>query len=215
VRVVIAEDSVLLREGIVRVLEGAGFEVAGQAGDGEELLRLVRELTPDVAVVDIRMPPDHADEGLRAARAIRAEQPGCGVLVLSQYVDERYAVQLLQDGSEGVGYLLKDRVGDVDAFADAVRRVGAGGSALDPEVVAHLLSSRASDDPISRLTPRESEVMALMAEGLSNGAIAARLDVSERGVERHVTGIFDKLGLGADGESHRRVLAVLRYVQGA
>jgi DNA-binding NarL/FixJ family response regulator len=215
VRVVIAEDSILLREGIARVLEGAGFEVAGQAGDGEELLRLVRELTPDVAVVDIRMPPDHADEGLRAAHAIRAEQPGVGVLVLSQYVDERYAVQLLQDGSAGVGYLLKDRVGDVDAFADAVRRVGAGGSALDPEVVTHLLESRASDDPISRLTPREGEVMALMAEGLSNGAIATRLGVTERGVERHVTGIFEKLGLGADGESHRRVLAVLRYVQGS
>jgi DNA-binding NarL/FixJ family response regulator len=215
VRVVIAEDSVLLREGIVRVLEGAGFEVAGEAGDAEELMRLVRELRPDVAVVDIRMPPDPGDEGLRAARAIRAEQPGVGVLVLSQYVDERYAVQLLSDGSAGVGYLLKDRVGDVDVFADAVRRVGSGGSALDPEVVTHLLESRASDDPIARLTPREGEVIALMAEGLSNGAIAARLGVTERGVERHVTGIFEKLGLGADGESHRRVLAVLRYVQGA
>ena len=136
------------------------------------------------------------------------------MVVLSQYVDERYAVQLLQDGSAGVGYLLKDRVADVDVFADAVRRVGAGGSALDPEVVAHLLESRDADDPISRLTPRETQVMALMAEGLSNGAIAGRLGVTERGVERHVTGIFDKLGLGADGESHRRVLAVLRYVRG-
>jgi DNA-binding NarL/FixJ family response regulator len=215
VRVVIAEDSVLLRQGIVRVLEGAGFEVAGEAGDADELLRQVRELRPDVAVVDIRMPPDHVDEGLRAARAIRAEQPGVGVLVLSQYVDERYAVQLLEDGSAGVGYLLKDRVADVEAFADAVRRVATGGSALDPEVVSHLLESRtAADDPIARLTPREGEVMALMAEGLSNGAIAARLGVTERGVERHVTGIFEKLGLGADGERHRRVLAVLRYVQG-
>ena len=215
-RVVIAEDSVLLREGIKRVLEASGFEVAGEAGDAEELLRQVRELEPDVAVVDIRMPPDHLDEGLRAARVIRAEQPGTGVLVLSQYVDERYAVQLLEDGSAGVGYLLKDRVGDVDAFTDAVRRVAAGGSALDPEVVTHLLESRsAEDDPIARLTPRESEVIALMAQGLSNGAIAARLGVTERGVERHVTGIFDKLGLGADSESHRRVLAVLRYVQGA
>jgi DNA-binding NarL/FixJ family response regulator len=216
VRVVIAEDSILLREGIVRVLESEGFVVAGEAGDAEELLQLVRELRPEVAVIDIRMPPDHTDEGLRAARAIRAEQPGVGVVVLSQYVDERYAVQLLQDGSAGVGYLLKDRVGDVEAFADAVRRVGAGGSALDPEVVTHLLESRsAEDDPLARLTPRESEVMALMAQGLSNGAIAARLSVTERGVERHVTGIFEKLGLGADGESHRRVLAVLRYVQGA
>jgi DNA-binding NarL/FixJ family response regulator len=212
---VIAEDSVLLRQGIVRVLEGAGLDVVGEAGDAEALLRHVRELRPDVAVVDIRMPPDHVDEGLRAARAIRAEQPGVGVLVLSQYVEERYAVQLLQDGSEGVGYLLKDRVADAGAFADAVRRVGAGGSALDPEVVAQLLESRGSEDPISRLTPRESEVMALMAQGFSNGAIAARLGVTERGVERHVTGIFDKLGLGPDGESHRRVLAVLRYVQGA
>ena len=205
----------LLREGIVRVLEGAGFEIAAQAGDADELLRQVRELRPDVAVVDIRMPPDHVDEGLRAARTIRAEQPGVGVLVLSQYVEERYAVQLLQDGSAGVGYLLKDRVADTEGFADAVRRVAAGGSALDPEVVSHLLESRNSaDDPISKLTPRESEVMALMAQGLSNGAIAARLGVTERGVERHVTGIFEKLGLGADGESHRRVLAVLRYVQG-
>jgi DNA-binding NarL/FixJ family response regulator len=212
---VIAEDSVLLRQGIVRVLEGAGLDVVGEAGDAEALLRHVRELRPDVAVVDIRMPPDHVDEGLRAARAIRAEQPGVGVLVLSQYVEERYAVELLQDGSEGVGYLLKDRVADAGAFADAVRRVGAGGSALDPEVVAQLLESRGSEDPISRLTPRESEVMALMAQGFSNGAIAARLGVTERGVERHVTGIFDKLGLGPDGESHRRVLAVLRYVQGA
>ena len=214
-RVVIAEDSVLLREGIVKVLERAGFEIAGQAGDADELLRQVRELRPDVAVVDIRMPPSQGDEGLRAARAIRAEQPGVGVLVLSQYVEERYAVQLLEDGSEGVGYLLKERVADVDAFADAVRRVAAGGSALDPEVVAHLLESRTSHDPIAKLTPREGEVMALMAEGLSNGAIASRLGVTERGVERHVTGIFEKLGLGADGERHRRVLAVLRYVQGA
>ena len=214
-RVVIAEDSLLLREGIARVLESSGFEVAGHAGDADELLRQVRELRPDVAVVDIRMPPDHLDEGLRAAKAIREEVPGVGVLVLSQYVDERYAVQLLEEGTAGVGYLLKDRVGDIDAFADAVRRVAAGGSALDPEVVSHLLANRGpEDDAAARLTPRETEVMSLMAEGLSNGAISRRLGVTERGVERHVTSIFEKLGLTADGTSHRRVLAVLRWVQG-
>jgi DNA-binding NarL/FixJ family response regulator len=214
-RIVIAEDSLLLREGIARVLEAEGFEVAGQAGDGEELMRLVREQRPDVAVIDIRMPPDHLDEGLRAAHAIRAELPEVAVLVLSQYVDERYAVQLLERGAESVGYLLKDRVADGAAFADAIRRVADGGSALDPEVVTHLLAGRTGDDPLATLTPRETEVLGLMAEGLSNGAIALRLDVTERGVERHVTSIFEKLGLPADGARHRRVLAVLRYVQGS
>jgi DNA-binding NarL/FixJ family response regulator len=214
-RIVIAEDSLLLREGIARVLETAGHEVVGQAGDADELLRLVRERAPEVAVTDIRMPPDHVDEGLRAALAIRAELPDVGVLVLSQYVDERYAVRLLEGGTEGVGYLLKDRVADRAAFADAVRRVADGGSALDPEVVSHLLSHRNGDNPLSRLTNRETEVLALMAEGLSNGAISGRLEVTERGVERHVTSIFEKLGLPADGARHRRVLAVLRYVQSA
>jgi DNA-binding NarL/FixJ family response regulator len=214
-RIVIAEDSLLLREGIARVLEGAGFEVAGQAGDAEELMTIVREQRPDVAVIDIRMPPTHVDEGLRAAHAIRSEVPGVAVLVLSQYVDERYAVQLLEGGTEGVGYLLKDRVADSAVFADAVRRVADGGSALDPEVVSHLLSGRRDDDPLASLTPRETEVLSLMAQGLSNGAIATRLEVTERGVERHVTSIFEKLSLPADGARHRRVLAVLRYVQGS
>jgi len=215
VRVVVADDTLLLREGIVRVLCAAGFDVAGQAGDGEELMALVREVRPDVAVVDIRMPPTHVDEGLRAARAIRAELPGTGVLMLSSYVDERYVVPLLEDGTSGVGYLLKDRVGDAAAFADAVRRVAAGGTALDPEVVSMLLSPREPDGPLTHLTPKESEVLGHMAEGLSNGAIAARLEITERGVERHVTAIFEKLDLPANGGRHRRVLAVLRFLQDA
>jgi len=215
VRVVVADDTLLLREGIVRVLCAAGFEVAGQAGDAEELMALVREQRPEVAVVDIRMPPTHVDEGLQAARAIRAELPGTGVLMLSSYVDERYVVPLLEDGTSGVGYLLKDRVGDAAAFADAVRRVAAGGTALDPEVVSMLLAPREPDGPLTRLTPKESEVLGHMAEGLSNGAIAGRLQITERGVERHVTAIFEKLDLPADGVRHRRVLAVLRFLQDA
>ena len=214
-RVVIAEDSVLLRAGIVRVLEDAGFEVAGEAGDADELMRLVREEAPDVAVVDIRMPPAHVDEGLQAAREIRRELPGTGVLMLSSYVDERYVLPLLQEGTTGVGYLLKDRVADGAAFADAVRRVAEGGTALDPEVVSHLLTPREPDGPLTRLTPKESEVIGHMAEGLSNSAIASRLEITERGVERHVTAIFEKLGLTADGVRHRRVLAVLRFLQDA
>ena len=214
-RVVIAEDSVLLRAGIVRVLEDAGFEVAGEAGDADELMRLVREEEPDVAVVDIRMPPAHVDEGLQAAREIRRELPGTGVLMLSSYVDERYVLPLLQEGTTGVGYLLKDRVADGAAFADAVRRVAEGGTALDPEVVSHLLTPREPDGPLTRLTPKESEVIGHMAEGLSNSAIASRLEITERGVERHVTAIFEKLGLTADGVRHRRVLAVLRFLQDA
>jgi len=212
---VIAEDSVLLRAGIVRVLEDAGFEVAGEAGDADELMRLVREEAPDVAVVDIRMPPAHVDEGLQAAREIRRELPGTGVLMLSSYVDERYVLPLLQEGTTGVGYLLKDRVADGAAFADAVRRVAEGGTALDPEVVSHLLTPREPDGPLTRLTPKESEVIGHMAEGLSNSAIASRLEITERGVERHVTAIFEKLGLTADGVRHRRVLAVLRFLQDA
>jgi DNA-binding NarL/FixJ family response regulator len=212
VRLVIAEDSVLLREGMVRLLEEQGFEVAGQAGDGEDLLRKVRAHKPDVAVVDVRMPPTHTDEGLRAAQQIREELPGTGVLVLSQYVEEEYATELIGDRAEGVGYLLKDRVADVEAFADAVRRVGQGGSALDPEVVS-LMLGRMRDEPLAGLTPREREVLGLMAEGLSNHAIAERLVVTERAVEKHVTGIFGKLRLPPTGETHRRVLAVLAYMR--
>jgi DNA-binding NarL/FixJ family response regulator len=214
VRIVIAEDSVLLREGAVRLLADAGFDVVGQAGDGEELLRKVRAHKPDVAVVDIRMPPTHVDEGLKAARVIREELPGTGVLVLSQYVEERYAVELLADGADGVGYLLKDRIAEIDRFVDAVRRVGEGGSVLDPEVVAHMLGRRERDDPLASLTPREREVLALMAEGRTNRAIASELIVSERAVERHVTSIFGKLDLAAGQDDHRRVLAVLAYLGG-
>jgi DNA-binding NarL/FixJ family response regulator len=209
---VIADDSVLLREGMVRLLEEQGFEVAGQAGDGEDLLRKVRAHKPDVAVVDVRMPPTHTDEGLRAAQQIREELPDTGVLVLSQYVEEEYATELIGDRADGVGYLLKDRVADVEAFADAVRRVGQGGSALDPEVVS-LMLGRKRDEPLSELTPREREVLGLMAEGLSNNAIAERLVVTERAVEKHVTSIFGKLRLPPTGETHRRVLAVLAYMR--
>jgi DNA-binding NarL/FixJ family response regulator len=212
VRVIVADDSTLLREGVVRLLEEAGFEVAGQAADGEELLRKVRAHKPDVAVVDVRMPPTHTDEGLRAAREIRAELPGVGVLVLSQYVEVAYARELLAESAEGLGYLLKDRVADVAALAEAVRRVGEGGSALDPEVVSQMLGRKRRDDPLAELTPREREVLALMAEGRSNAAIAAELVVTERAVEKHVTGIFSKLELTASGEDHRRVLAVLRFL---
>jgi DNA-binding NarL/FixJ family response regulator len=212
VKLVIAEDSVLLREGMVRLLEEQGFEVAGQAGDGEELIRKVMAHKPDVAIVDVRMPPTHTDEGLRAAQRIREELPGCGVLVLSQYVEEEYASELIGDRAEGVGYLLKDRVADVDAFVDAVRRVGQGGSALDPEVVSLMLGRR-RDEPLAELTPREREVLALISEGLSNNAIAERLVVTERAVEKHVTSIFGKLRLPPTAETHRRVLAVLAYMR--
>ncbi|HET7417983.1 MAG TPA: response regulator transcription factor [Solirubrobacterales bacterium] len=211
-RVVVADDSTLLREGVVRLLEEAGIEVAGQAGDAEELLRKVRAHKPDVAVVDVRMPPTHTDEGLRAAREIRAELPEIGVLVLSQYVEVAYARELLAESAEGLGYLLKDRVADVEALTDAVRRVGEGGSALDPEVVSQMLGRRRRDDPLAELTPREREVLGLMAEGRSNAAIAAELVVTERAVEKHVTGIFAKLELSTSGEDHRRVLAVLRFL---
>jgi DNA-binding NarL/FixJ family response regulator len=209
---VIGEDSVLLREGVARLLEEAGIEVAGQAGDAEDVMRKVRAHKPDVAVLDIRMPPTHMDEGLQAAAAIRAELPGTGVLLLSQYVEPDYAMRLLADGAEGVGYLLKQRVSDVDGFVEAVRRVAGGGSALDPEVVAEMVGRRREDDPIESLTPREREVMELMAEGLTNRAICDRLVVTERAIERHVTGIFSKLGLTATGNEHRRVLAVLRFL---
>jgi len=213
VKVVLADDSVLLREGIARLLTDAGFEVVGQADDAEQLLLKVRSYSPDVAIVDIRMPPTHTDEGLRAAREIREKHPGTGVLVLSQYVESDYALDLLSESAEGVGYLLKDRVSDVAEFAAAVRRVGEGGSALDPAVVAQLVGRSRKNDPIDQLTPREREVLALMAEGRSNQAICARLFVTERAVEKHVTGIFAKLRLPADAGDHRRVLAVLAYLR--
>jgi DNA-binding NarL/FixJ family response regulator len=213
VRVVIAEDSVLLRRGAVRLLEDAGFEVVGEAGDGEELLRKVRAHKPDVAVIDIRMPPTHVDEGLQAARVIRSELPGVGVLMLSQYVEERYVTALLEQGAAGVGYLLKDRVAEVDRFTNAIRQVAAGGSVLDPEVVGHMLGRRAKDQPLEALTAREREVLGLMAEGKTNRAISETLFVSERAVERHVTSIFSKLELPATDQDHRRVLAVLAHLR--
>jgi DNA-binding NarL/FixJ family response regulator len=214
-RVVIADDSVLLREGIARLLEESGFEVAGQAGDAEDLLRKVNAHKPDVAVIDMRMPPTHSDEGLRAAHRIRADHPATAVLVLSQYVEEAYALDLLRDSTEGIGYLLKDRVADVEAFTDAVRRVAGGGSALDPEVVRLLLGRAQQEDPIAVLTGREREVLGLMAEGRSNVAMADTLTVTERAVEKHVTSIFSKLDLPRAAADHRRVLAVLAFLRAA
>jgi DNA-binding NarL/FixJ family response regulator len=211
--VVLADDSVLLREGMARLLEDEGFEVVGQAGTAEELLLKVRSYSPDVAVVDIRMPPTHTDEGLRAAQEIRERHPEVCVLVLSQYVEPAYAMELLAESAEGVGYLLKDRVSDVAEFAAAVRRVGEGGSALDPTIVSQLLGRRRRDDPLAQLTPREREVLELMAEGRSNHGIAERLVVTERAVEKHVTSIFGKLRLPPAPEDHRRVLAVLALLR--
>jgi DNA-binding NarL/FixJ family response regulator len=213
VRIVIADDSVLLREGAVRILQEAGVEVVGQAGDGEDLLRKVRAHRPDVAIIDIRMPPDHLDEGLRAAETLRAELPEVAVLVLSQYVEESYVERLLAAGTEGVGYLLKDRVADIDRFVDGVRRVAEGGSVLDPEVVSQMLGRRRARGPLDTLTPRERDVLATMAEGQTNRAIAGAMSVTERAVERHVTAIFEKLALSAADGGHRRVLAVLAYLR--
>jgi DNA-binding NarL/FixJ family response regulator len=213
-RIVVADDSVLLREGIVRLLEEWGFDVVAQAGDAQDLLRKVSAHKPDVAVVDIRMPPTNTDDGLRAALEIRERLPGTGVVVLSQYVEEGYALDLVTDSAEGVGYLLKDRVADVERFVDSVRRVGEGGSALDPEVVSQLLGRRRREDPLAQLTEREREVLELMAEGRSNRAIAEQLVVTERAVEKHVTSIFDKLDLAPTAEDHRRVLAVLAFLRG-
>ena len=212
-RVVLADDSILLREGIARILEEAGFDVVGQAGTAEDLLLKVRSYSPDVAVVDIRMPPTHTDEGLHAAREIREKHPDVGVLVLSQYIEPAYAMDLLAESAEGIGYLLKDRISDVDEFASAVRRVGEGGSALDPAIVSQLVGRRRGTDPIDSLTPREREVLELIAEGRSNAGIASRLVVTERAVEKHVTGIFGKLRLPAAPADHRRVLAVLAYLR--
>jgi DNA-binding NarL/FixJ family response regulator len=212
-RIVIADDSVLLREGVSRLLAEAGFEVVGQADNAEDLLREVAEKAPDVAIVDIRMPPTHTDEGLRAARALRSRHPSLGVLVLSQYVRPSYAFELLADDARGVGYLLKDRVSDVGELSDAVERVGKGGSVLDPSVVSQLVGRRRQGhDPIDDLSEREREVLALMAEGRSNRAIAERLVVTERTVEKHVRSILIKLRIPASQEDHRRVLAVLAYL---
>jgi DNA-binding NarL/FixJ family response regulator/class 3 adenylate cyclase len=213
VRVVLAEDSVLLREGIARLLTDAGLEVVGQVGNADDLLRRIGFSKPDVAIVDIRMPPTHTDEGLRAAREIRTRHPGLGVLVLSQYVEPQYAMDLLAETAEGTGYLLKDRISDVEDFVAAVRRVAQGGSALDPAVVSQLVGRTRHDDPLAELTPREREVLSLMAEGLSNAGIAERLVVTERAVEKHVTSIFGKLGLTVSAEDHRRVRAVLLFLR--
>jgi DNA-binding NarL/FixJ family response regulator len=213
VRVTIAEDSVLLREGLVRLLEDAGFEVVGQSADVEDLMVKVRSYTPDIAIVDIRLPPTHNDEGLRAALAIRAEHPDVGVLVLSQYVEVGLALTLLSDSAEGVGYLLKDRIRDIDEFVAAVRRVADGGSVLDPIIVQTLLSRQRPDDPISQLSPREREILELMAAGSSNQGIADRLVITVRAVEKHVSNIFDKLDLPSTGGESRRVLAVLTFLR--
>jgi DNA-binding NarL/FixJ family response regulator len=212
-RVAIAEDSVLLREGIARLLEDAGFEVVGQSSTADDLLLKVRSYHPDVTVVDIRMPPSHTDEGLRAAKEIREQHPEVGVLVLSEYVEPTYAIELIADDAEGVGYLLKQRVSEVGEFENAVRRVAEGGSALDPAIVTRLVGRRRGDDPVATLTPREREVLELMAEGRSNQAIAERLVVTERAVEKHVTSIFGKLRLPPTAEDHRRVLAVLAFLR--
>ena len=211
-RVVIAEDSVLLREGLQRLLADAGFDVVDTCGDAETFLRSVEAHRPDLVVVDVRMPPTFTDEGVRAALVVRSEHPETAVLVLSQYVEENYATELVAGRSRGVGYLLKDRVADVGDFVEALRRVAAGGTALDPEVVAQLLSRARRRDPLERLTPREAQVLGLMAEGRSNTAIAAALVVTEGAVEKHVSSIFSKLDLPPTDTDHRRVLAVLRWV---
>lgn len=212
-RIVIAEDQVLLRAGLARLLADAGMEVVGEAGDAPDLLRKVAAHRPDVAIVDVQMPPDRTDDGLRAAIAIRRDHPEVGVLVLSQFSDERYALDLIGDDATGVGYLLKDRVADLDAFADAVRRVAAGGSALDPEIVGLMVGRRRKDDPLEALSPRERDVLALMAEGKSNQGIAEALGVTQAAVEKHVTRIFAKLRLGHEPGEHRRVLAVLALLK--
>jgi DNA-binding NarL/FixJ family response regulator len=212
VRVIVGEDQPFVREGIVRVLDDGGFEVVGTAADARDLVRLADAYRPDVVVADIQMPPEHSDDGLRAALAIRAAHPGVGVLVLSQFLEDAYALALVAEGAQGVGYLLKEKVGDLRMFTDAVRRVAEGGSVLDPDVVARLVGRKRTAGPLDRLTPREGEVLALIAEGRSNAGIAQELVVTVAAVERHVTSIFDKLGLHVSPEAHRRVLAVLTYL---
>ncbi|MEU1167320.1 LuxR C-terminal-related transcriptional regulator [Streptomyces sp. NPDC090075] len=211
-RVVLAEDLFLLRDGLVRLLEAYGFEIAAAVESGPELTRALAELEPDVAVVDVRLPPTHTDEGLQCALRARRDRPGLPVLVLSQHVEQLYARELLADGSGGVGYLLKDRVFDAEQFVDAVRRVAAGGTAMDPQVIQQLLSRRADDRPLGGLTARELEVMELMAQGRSNAAIAAQLVVTERAIAKHTSNIFTKLGLEVSDDDNRRVLAVLAYL---
>jgi DNA-binding NarL/FixJ family response regulator len=212
-RIVIGEDQALLRQGIVRLLQDAGFEVVAEASDAPDLVRKVGAHAPDVAIVDVQMPPDNTDDGLRAALQIRATQPGVGVLVLSQFTEERYALDLLGDDAAGVGYLLKDRVTDFEGFADAVRRVAAGGSVLDPAVVSSMLGRKRRNDPLDVLTPREREVLELMAEGRSNKGIAEVLVVTPAAIEKHITAIFSKLGVSAETADHRRVLAVLAFLR--
>jgi DNA-binding NarL/FixJ family response regulator len=213
VRVAIAEDSVLLREGISRLLDDAGIEVVAQSADADDLLLKVRSYSPDVAIVDIRLPPTHSDEGLRAALEIRSKHPQVAVLVLSQYVELGLALTLLADSAEGVGYLLKDRISDVDEFVAALRRVADGGSALDPIIVSNLVSRERPDDPLAQLTPREREVLELMAGGSSNQGIADSLVITVRAVEKYVSSIFTKLGLPSTGSESRRVLAVLTFLR--
>jgi DNA-binding NarL/FixJ family response regulator len=212
-RVIVGEDQPLTRKGIVAVLQEAGFEVVAVAADATDLLRKTGAHKPDVVVTDIRMPPGNTDDGLRAAQQVRATQPGVGVLILSQYLEARYALELVGDSAQGVGYLLKHRVGDLSLFTDAVRRVARGGSALDPEVVERMVARPRNAGPMTELTPREREVLALMAEGRSNTSIAAAMTVTVGAVENHVTAIFDKLGLRPEPEAHRRVLAVLKYLK--
>lgn len=212
-RVAIAEDSVLLREGLERILTGAGWEVIAAYDNADDLLNRIRVERPDIAIVDIRLPPTHSDEGMRAALRIRRDYPEVAVLVLSQYVELGLAMQLLSDSAERVGYLLKDRIGNVAEFLDAVRRVAEGGSALDPQIVSTLLRRRRNDDPMQRLTPREREVLELMAAGTSNAGIADRLVITQRAVEKYVSSVFDKLDLPSTGSESRRVLAVLLYLR--
>jgi len=212
-RVIVGEDQPFVREGIVHVLDDGDFEVVGTAADARDLIRLADAYRPDVVVADIQMPPEHSDDGLRAALAIRAAHPGVGVLVLSQFLEDAYALALVADGAQGVGYLLKEKVGDLRMFTDAVRRVAEGGSVLDPDVVARLVGRKRTAGPLDSLTPRERQVLALIAEGRSNIGIAQELVVTVAAIERHVTSIFDKLGLHASPEAHRRVLAVLKYLQ--
>ncbi len=212
-RVVVADDVMLTREGIVRLLTDAGIDVVAEAEDADELMRHVRSTNPDVALVDIRMPPTHTDEGIVAARTIRAEHPETGVLVLSQYVEPSYAMRLIEDHPERIGYLLKDRVFDIAVVVDALRRIVDGETVVDPTIVSRLVGRRRREDPLAALTDREREVLGLIAEGMSNRAVAARLHITERTVEAHVTQVFQKLGLGESPDQHRRVLAVLEFLR--
>jgi len=213
IRVLVGEDQPFVREGVVHVLQDGGFDVVGAAADARALVRMASAYRPDVVVTDIQMPPDHADDGLRAALQIRAARPGVGVLVLSQFLEDSYVFDLVADGAQGVGYMLKEKIGDLAMFTDAVRRVAGGGSALDPDVVARLVGRKREASPVDALTPRERQVLALIAEGRSNAGIARELVVTVAAVERHVTSIFDKLGLHQSPEQHRRVLAVLKFLR--